>query len=604
MTRSRVVGGVVRGALVVALTTVATLAQTPAHTVTLDVVVDGNTPAPLKASDFVVTEAGQPIAIDSARNIDTATGGPSLPVVSSPDDERTAASEAGRILGVYVDEYHLSSGVSLDRARAGVAAFIRTALGPRDLVAVVRPLDSLLTIRLTPDRDAVAHVIENAEGRQGDYVARNEFEKNFIAGAPAKIDAARTQVAVSAINALATHIGQFGSLRKTLLVLSDGMSGPVRTRGLLPNFDAIARAANRGHVAVYVLHPSFVQPPAAADPNQSVPADPLAALATQTTGFTVDGVDRLDVALARLLHDASNYYELTLTPPPQAADGRYRAVAVSLRNPRTPIRARTGYALPMPIPAAVAPKNAIAEGLRIPRHASPLIRTWFGQSAAGNSQTRVAFVWEAAPLVPGDRTARTTTAARLSLKATTLDGTELFSGSSGPSRVDALGPPIDKTELSFDAPPGPVVLQMEIFDTSGRTIDHDVRDLSVAGFKSPVSLGTVAVYRARAAHDIRDLQQGKDGQPAVSRQFSRAEHLVLRAPVASRVGPATVTARLTSGFGALIHELPVALIGEARDLAQVDIPLAPLASGPYQVEFTARADGGSATEHLQFTVTP
>jgi hypothetical protein len=248
--------------------------------------------------------------------------------------------------------------------------------------------------------------------------------------------------------------------------------------------------------------------------------------------------------------------------------------------------------------------SVIPEGLRIARHASPLIRTWFGQSAGSDTRTRVAFVWDAAPLVPGERNAHTTTPARIALKVTTLDGADVFSGTSGPSRVEAVAPSSEAAELSFDAPPGPLVLQMEIFDAAGQTIDHDVRDLSVNAFRNAVSLGTVAVYRARAARDIRDLQQGDDRPPVVARRFSRAEHLVLRMPVRSRDGEPTVTARLASGFGAAIRDLPVSLVGAGRDVAQVDLPLASLASGTYQVEFSGRAKGASATERIQFTVTP
>jgi VWFA-related protein len=587
------------------LASVVGLAQTATHPVTLDVVVDGRPRAPLTAADFVVTDGGLKLAVDSARSVDASAAGAALPSITNAEEERAAASQAGRIVGIYVDEYHLPADASLAAARTAVAALVRNGLGPRDLVTVVKPLDSLLAIRLTSDREAAARLIETADGRQGDYAARNAFEQDFFAGAPARIDAARNQVALSSINALATHIGQFASGRKTLVVLSNGIAGPVRTGTALPGFDAVARAANRGRVAIYVLRPSANKPPAVAVRDQNAPADPLALLATQTTGFSIDGADRLDTALARLLHDASSYYELTLTPPPQAADGRYRPVDVGLRSAGTTIRARGGYALPMPAPVMTTPRSSIMpETSRIMRHASPLIRTWFGQSAVGDSRTRIAFVWEASPLVPGDRTARATTPARLSLKVLNPDGAEMFSGTSGPSRVDSLAPSTEITELSFEAPPGPLVLEMDILDAGGRAIDHDVRDLSVAAFRTPLSLGTIAAYRARSARDIHELQLGEDRPPVVGRQFSRAEHVVFRTLLASRAPAPSVTAKLASGFGAAIRDLPVSLVGDRHDVAQVDFALASLASGTYQVEFTARAQDASATERVQFTVTP
>src|SRR5436853_542277 len=98
-----------------------------------------------------------------------------------------AAALAGPVLGLTV--------------RAGaldvLTAFVDRDLGPRDLVAVLKPLDSLLTIRMTRDPAVVRHAIDNFDGRKGDYEPRNAFEREFIAGAPARIDQIRAQVATS-----------------------------------------------------------------------------------------------------------------------------------------------------------------------------------------------------------------------------------------------------------------------------------------------------------------------------------------------------------------------------------------------------------------------
>ena len=105
--------------------------------------------------------------------------------------------------------------------REALTRFVDRDISPSDLIVVMKPLDSLFAIRLTRDRDAVRRSIESFEGRKGDYEPRNAYERDYIAGTPARIDAARSQVALSAINALAVHLGSLTDRRKTLIVATD-----------------------------------------------------------------------------------------------------------------------------------------------------------------------------------------------------------------------------------------------------------------------------------------------------------------------------------------------------------------------------------------------
>jgi hypothetical protein len=121
----------------------------------------------------------------------------------------------------------------------------------------MKPLDSLFAIRLTRDRDAVRRSIESFEGRKGDYEPRNAYERDYIAGTPARIDLTRSQVALSAINALAIHLGSLTDRRKTLIVATDTVGRAEGRRGLeyLPTLDTIIRSANRSNVSVYPFDP-------------------------------------------------------------------------------------------------------------------------------------------------------------------------------------------------------------------------------------------------------------------------------------------------------------------------------------------------------------
>src|SRR5262249_7863141 len=165
-----------------------------------------------KPSDFELIDNAAPQAIDALQFVKVDARQPAagaLGAVRSEFDEQEGASQTGtRLFAILLDEFHVSPGASSERVRQTLARFVDRDLGPRDLVAVLKPLDSLLTIRVTRDRDALRHAIETFDGRKGDYTPRTAFERNYIAGAPARIEQIRAQVVTSALNALVIHLGK------------------------------------------------------------------------------------------------------------------------------------------------------------------------------------------------------------------------------------------------------------------------------------------------------------------------------------------------------------------------------------------------------------
>ena len=145
-------------------------------------------------------------------------------------------------------------------------------------------------------------MVETATARQGDYTPRTAFEQEFIAGAPAHIDAARNQIALSSVSALAAHLGRFQAGRKTLVVVSDGVTGRASGRGgeALPGLESIVRAANRARIAIYALRPTAEAGATARTASDSpAPPDLLVAMAEQTTGLAVDGSGNVAAGLER-----------------------------------------------------------------------------------------------------------------------------------------------------------------------------------------------------------------------------------------------------------------------------------------------------------------
>jgi VWFA-related protein len=590
-------------------------------TTTLDVVVEdarGQAIETLGPADFSVTEPTGPLTIDAVRFVHatgTATGGLAAPI-NSPAEEVAAVADTRRLIAIFLDEFHVTPGSGADRVREALVRFVKEDLGPDDLIVVLKPLDSLLDIRLTRDRSAAIHAIESFDPRRGDYAPRTTFERNFIAGAPARIESARAQIAASSLDALATHLGQFSPARKTLIVVSEGFARSMRRRGddLLPSVESVVAAANRAHVSIYPIEP-LSGPPSDLSPDgptrdaaeEARLRDALRLLAEGTAGRATAAADDLAVGLRRVLRDASGYYVLTLSRGDAQRDGRFHPVDVAIRRPGLTARVRQGYWAPSDEDkwrAAVSAASVLPFASQFPRRTSPLIRPWFGMSRGDDGATRVSFVWEPAPRVPGDRNPAPAPA-RIGLSVTTLDGHPVFEGVVLPSDTGLFDPnAVRQSRASFESPAGRLLVQMAIEDATARVVDRDVRDLVVGGFPGPVTIGSSEVFRARNAREYNVLASDPDAAPVASRQFSRTERLLIRVPVFSTGGAPVVSARLVSGFGGAMRDLAVSPVASRATQYLVDLPLAALAVGAYTVELSARTPDGEAKDSLSFRVTP
>jgi hypothetical protein len=144
---------------------------------------------------------------------------------------------------------------------------------------------------------------------------------------------------------------------------------------------------------------------------------------------------------------------------------------------------------------------------------------------------------------------------------------------------------------------------MSIQDATERVIDSDVREIAIRDLRAPVALGTPAVLRARTARDVRALVADPDAVPVASREFSRAERLIIRFPAyAPGAERPMIAAKLLSRSGKAMRDLPVQPVAP-DDENQIDLPLASLAAGEYQLEITARSPAGEARDLISFRVT-
>jgi VWFA-related protein len=566
----------------------------------------------LTAEDLMISEDGVPLTIESVRFVRATGQGSEMAAISgrdaisAGDGGQSGIPEGARIVAIYLDEFHVSPGASADRVRGALTAFLAT-LGPADVVVVMRPLDSILNITIAGDRETARRAIQAFTPRQGDYVARTAFERNFIAGDPARIDAARAQITASSLHALVRALGSAAPTRKTLILVSDGFAPRGRRlAGVLPGMSAVAAAANRAHVSIY---PIVVDTPVADSASESSDRarenrDAVQALARETAGRSIAG-SAIDTGLRQALDDASGYYLVTFVRP-TAAGGGFHGVDISTRRADLTTFSRKTYWTPSvrEQQAALALARTVDRPAPIRRRASPLIRPWFGMSRGEGGATRIDFAWEPSPASPGAREPGPSPA-RVAISVTDADGTPVFEGTVLPSTNTGLaGSSTTPSRVSFESDAGRLLVQMSIEDASTRVVDHDVRDLVVDRFTDPIVMGTAEVLRARTMLERNRLASEPEAAPVTARQFSRDERLLIRVPVSGDAGTPIVSGRLVSDFGSVLRELVATPMDARPGVYQLDVPLVALASGGYAIELKAAGSDGEATERVAFRIVP
>jgi VWFA-related protein len=552
----------------------------------------------LTAADFSLREDGFEQTIEDVRLVKVrGTAGQSeaaQPVrfASASDERAAAARENTRVIGMYLDEYFVSP-ANTERVRAALHRFVDEDLGPGDLVTIVRPLESLLKIRLTRDRMALHQAIDRFEGRRGDYEPRSTFERNYIVAERDRADSQRAQTTWSSLNALALHLANLRAGRASIVFVSEQADPVPRRRGFesLPSSSSVMRAANRSSLSIYVLDPrDDAQRAASPDEGPNL----LRVLADDTDGAVLNPPD-VDAGLKRMMVDASSYYLLSYRSV-RNRDGMFHALYITVRRPGVQVRARKGFWATTPDEVMRAQMMAHANDPRpvLPpepaRHASPLIRPWFGFARSTNGKIRVTFVWESSGPVPGDR--RVKLPARLEMKVVGPDGVTAYEGTVK-----------ERASAVFFVPPGRVTLTSSVEDSASERIDSDIRDVIVRDLHGAVALGTPEVFRTRTARDLRELRGDIAPVPVASREFSRTEHLVIRVPAyAGATQPPVVSATLVSPARQEMRKLTVEQPTASNPQARIDLPLAGLASGQYSVNIAAGAEG-EAKEVLSIRVT-
>jgi VWFA-related protein len=382
---------------------------------------------------------------------------------------------------------------------------------------------------------------------------------------------------------------------------------------MMADLKMVIDLANRYNVAIYPVDPRGLAPfefdlstagQAAVSLTNNTKMldntiDTLRILAEETDGRALVNTNDMDRGLRQIVRDTSAYYLLGYTSPVQA-DGKFHKINVKLKRPGLQVRARPGYMALSPAEVERSlttkrpgPPPAVAEALgtlaATAQQRRNLIRSWIGMSPGANGKTKVSFVWNPAPLVPGARGER---AASVSLLAGGANS-ELHFRRKGiaPGRVE------------FEVPPGPIELEIAVEDAAAEVLDRDLRKINVPSLGVGLTLSTPEIFRGRTLPEWQSMAADPKALPAIEREFRRTDRLLLRVAAQSAAGAPVLSARMLNREGGEMSALPVTPAGFGG-LSHIDVPLSPLPPGEFLIEVIAKDGGEQASTYIAFRVTP
>jgi hypothetical protein len=351
--------------------------------------------------------------------------------------------------------------------------------------------------------------------------------------------------------------------------------------------------------------------------------DTLAALAINTDGRAIINRNDLEKGLRQVVRDTSAYYLIGYNSS-APADGRFHEIKVRLTRPGVQVRSRKGYWAPTAAEAARAsappkppPPPAVEKALSNveTRQRDAYISTWLGYGRGGDARTRVTFVWEPIPPIPGEKRQD---AARVQVLASGRGGEEFYRG---PVPPESDAPPADAaaapaatpsqpalrtgSKVSFDAPPGRMQFRIIVQNDKGQVLDTFQQEIPLPDFSgTEVRLSTPAVLRARTPREFQALSRDADPVPTPLREFRRTDRLIIRffANVPGGASSAEVSAKLLNRAGQKMVDLAAPAPADPSQPYQIDLPLAGFSPGEYVIEIHAKGVSGESTELIAIKV--
>jgi VWFA-related protein len=547
----------------------------------------------LTAADFSVEEDGVAQTVQSFKFV-SADGHPpagddlSLPIRSPEHAAAEAARDEVRVFVIFWDEYHIDRFADAIKGRKALTEFVSTAFGPADLVALMDPLLPVDALKFTRNRRELADRIAKLEGRFGIYMpTRSAAEDNMLDHRD--VARVRSEVVISALKSAAVHLGSIKEGRKSIIFVSEGLTG----LGLdsMPLIQELTETANNNNTAIYTLDPSGLN---------GGSSDVLRTIAENTGAQAFVNTNMPEKALRQVVREASAFYLLGYASTRNPQDGKFHRIGVKLKRSGLDVRARRGYWAPnatdveharTELAAAAAIPSDVTSAMAVlaTARADRIVDVWAGAERRSDGRTEVTVAW-----TPRAAAGRADPSRAVSLMVKGAGGDRAF------------GTGVEDGAISFYSPAGVVHLQLTLRDAGGNIVDEDRRTFTVPDLSATaLSVSAPILLRARTVADARALAEGRQATPFAGREFNRTDRVFVRFSVyGASASAAAVSARLTTRAGAPLLELALAKMSGTDAAYQIDVPIPSIARGDYLIAVAAAHGDESTRALVPFRVLP
>ncbi len=558
---------------------------------------NGSPVADLQATDFEVEEDGVAQSVQTAQFIRisgqrTTDLNEPLEIRSREHAKLEAAREDVRLFAIFLDDYHIDKSPTITLPlRDALVKFVEQ-FQPNDLVVVMDPLTTLDGLKFTRSQPDLVMRMRSVIGRRNElFPVKSAVEeaqltqRNWIE--------LRGGVTLSALTALATHLGGLREGRKSILFVSQGP--PLGPPGS-PNDERLKealQAANRGNVTIHVLDPRPLG--AVGFGGHST----LQRIAGETGGRAILNTNDPSDELKHVIEDASTYYLIGYVPTRQTNDGKFHKINVRVKRRGVDIIARRGYwaasekELTAAAESAATPPNphlasalaSMAESTTI-----PALDLFTGMSRGAGETTRLTVTWEANSRSSGERPAR------LELQPVDGDGKptlepQVIAGV--PGEIPIVG--------SYEVVPGRFRVRFTSLSQRGDLLDRWVQTLTIPVLTDTLALATPRFLRARTMPEFRALEANPNPAPVASNRFRPNERVLMDIECyAPHAESPELNVDLLNAKGDPLRALDIPPLVNGR--TRIVVPVASLAPSVYVLRVRASAGERTVEQMAAFRV--
>ena len=551
----------------------------------------------LKAEDFELTEDDVPQVVQQLQfvNVDgkrTSQLDEPLPIRSKEHALLEAAREDVRIFAIFLDDYHIDKRPEITLPLREVLTRFVNQFGPNDLFVLMEPLTTLYDLKFTRDKNELLNRIRTFEGRRGQtFPVKSVIEEAQLT--QRNWMELRSGVTLSALHALAAHLGGLREGRKSILFFSQG---PFARPGSL-NDDTLKKAmqaANRGNVTIHTIDPR---------PLGTVGFggdDMLRRIANDTGGRAIVNSNDPTEQLRGVMVDASAYYLLGYTPTRRNNDGQFHEIKVRVKRRGVRVTARRGYwaasekELTAAAEAAATPVNMGLQTALATLSDSVNTRAvtvWTGVGKGDAGRTRVSYAWEA------NQGPSTDKPARLEIQPVDEAGKEAM-----PAQVIGGAPGELPLIAHFEMTPGKQRVRFSSLATNGDIIDRWVQTQPVPDLsKEALVLSTPRFLRARNMLEFRAIEANAQASPTASTRFGPSDRVLVELELGAPEGvEPQLKVDLLNAKGDLLRTLEAPALSGGR--ARMPLPVGSLANSTYVLRIEATAGEHSTQQWVAFRV--